>query len=368
MKSTIQLSVIIPTFNGSTTIKETLDSILSQNNENVEVIISDDNSTDETLSICQSFIGKMDISIHKNSKNEGYSKNIKKGFSYSSGEFIFLLGQDDLVANRSFQLIKDLIKRYPQLTCISRPYFWFETNPFRIVRQKKRLFPKESNFLLINKNSSYRIISNLISTTDQLSGLVLKKSAVSSNFHEDVFTSHVYPFTSCFLAGESIMVPYSFIAVRIESSQSRNVSSIYEKSPIMSWKAWLDTFFPQSVYPEIHRYLIKHLIVNYGIGLLQIRNYSSKSIIYTLREILYMIKLRWKVIVDFRFLFMSILVIMVPKRLLQILVDAIKRYINRIMIKRNFESFTSLDIWQDSAIPNYFLDEMLSSDSQKKPQ
>ncbi len=366
MKSTTLISVVIPTYNGSLTIKETLDSIVYQDYDNVEIIISDDNSTDNTLEICQNFIGTLDITIYKNLKNEGYSKNVRKGFKYSKGDFVFLLGQDDLIAKRSLDLINKLIELNPKVTCISRPYFWFESNPFRIVRKKKKLTNNNLKFSHINVNSECRLISNLISTTDQLSGLVLKKSAVLHDFHDDIFTSHVYPFTSCFLNGESVIVPYNFIAVRIESSQSRNVSSVYDKSPITSWKVWLDTFFPLDNYPVIHKYLIRHLIVNFGIGLLQIRNYSSKSLIYTFREILFMIKLRWLIVFDIRFILISILIFLMPKKMLRIFVDLIKRFVNRLIIKREFRPFLNLDSWRESAVPVNFLEEILSSDRQKE--
>jgi glycosyltransferase involved in cell wall biosynthesis len=366
MKSTPLITVVIPTYNGSLTIKDTLDSIVYQDHKNVEIIISDDNSTDNTLEICQTFKNKLDITIYKNLMNEGYSKNVNKGFKYSNGDFIFLLGQDDLIAKRGFELIKKIIENNPEVTCISRPYFWFESNPFKIVRQKKRLVGNDLNFTYVNMSSELKLISNLVSTTDQLSGLVFKKSAVSHDFHEDIFTSHVYPFTSCFVSGEAVIVPYNFIAVRIESSQARNISSVYDKSPIISWKVWLDTFFPIDNYPLIHKYLIRHLIVNFGIGLLQIRNYSSKSLTYTLREVFFMIKFRWLVIFNVRFILVLILILSMPKKMLRVFVDLTKRSANRLIIKRNFKSFPNLDSWRESAVPENYLGEVLSSARQRR--
>jgi glycosyltransferase involved in cell wall biosynthesis len=351
MKSNTLISIIIPTFNGSGTIKDTLESICAQGQEDIEVIISDDNSTDNTLEICQTFKGRLKILIYESIKNEGYSKNIKKGFEKSNGDYAFLLGQDDLIALRSFDLIRRLIEENPEVTCFSRPYFWFETNPFRIVRQKQSLLSEKCIYLNVSNKSTFKAIANLISTTDQLSGLIIKKSKISHTFHKDIFTSHVYPFTSAFLTGSALIIPYHFIAVRIESSQSRNVSWIYDKSPIKSWKAWLDTFFPRSEFPEIHSYLIKILIVNFGIGLLQIRNFSSKPFIYTLREIKEMIKLRWKVLFDIRFISIFILVIFLPKNILRVVVDLTKRFVNKLVISRHFKSITSLDVWSENAIP-----------------
>jgi len=366
MESNTLISIIIPTFNGSGTIKDTLESICAQCQDDIEVIISDDNSTDNTIEICQTFEGRLNILIFQSIKNEGYSKNIKKGFEKSNGDYAFLLGQDDLIALRSFDLIRRLIAENPEVTCFSRPYFWFETHPFRIVRQKQSLLSEKGMYLNVSSKSTFEAIAKLISTTDQLSGLIIKKSKISHTFHKDIFTSHVYPFTSAFLSGSALIIPYHFIAVRIESSQSRNVSSIYDKSPIESWKAWLDTFFPRSEFPEIHSYLIKNLIVNFGIGLLQIRNFASKPFIYTLREIREIIKLRWKVMFDVRFIAIFFLVIFLPKSVLKFVVDLTKRFINKLIISRRFKSMKSLDVWSENVIPVNALEKIYIFEPSRK--
>jgi glycosyltransferase involved in cell wall biosynthesis len=72
-----------------------LRSILPQLNHDDEVIISDDHSTDDTLTILRSYNDPR-ITILENSSRRGVLKNFERSLSYSKGEVIFLCDQDDV--------------------------------------------------------------------------------------------------------------------------------------------------------------------------------------------------------------------------------------------------------------------------------
>jgi glycosyltransferase involved in cell wall biosynthesis len=88
------ISVCLATYNGEQYIREQLNSILFQLNQNDEVIISDDGSTDNTISILESYNDSR-IKIYKNN-----FKNVVKNFEFlinkSKGDYIFLSDQDDI--------------------------------------------------------------------------------------------------------------------------------------------------------------------------------------------------------------------------------------------------------------------------------
>lgn len=88
------ISVCLATYNGEKYIREQLNSILLQLNQNDEVIISDDGSTDNTISILESYNDSR-IKIYKN-----HFKNVVKNFEFvinkSKGDYIFLSDQDDI--------------------------------------------------------------------------------------------------------------------------------------------------------------------------------------------------------------------------------------------------------------------------------
>lgn len=98
------ISVCIATYNGGKYIKEQLESILPQLTNVDEVIISDDNSTDETIEIIKS-IKDDRIKIFKNELKSGYSKNFENAINKSSGDIIFICDQDDLWENNKVELM-----------------------------------------------------------------------------------------------------------------------------------------------------------------------------------------------------------------------------------------------------------------------
>lgn len=83
------------TYNGSVFIKEQIESILEQLSAYDELIISDDGSTDNTLSVIKK-IEDNRIKIYENSGVRGYSGNFENALSLASGELIFLSDQDDI--------------------------------------------------------------------------------------------------------------------------------------------------------------------------------------------------------------------------------------------------------------------------------
>ena len=92
------VSICIPTFNGAGTLSKTLDIIIPQLSKSFEIIISDDCSTDDTLSIAREFQSRFNIiKVFKNNKNLGMDKNFHKVTQLASGKYIWFCGQDDLL-------------------------------------------------------------------------------------------------------------------------------------------------------------------------------------------------------------------------------------------------------------------------------
>lgn len=99
MKSNYPLvSVIVPAYNMEQYIAETLDSILCSTYKNIEVIVIDDGSTDETISIVEKYIAQ-DKRVHLlKQKNAGPSRARNNGIQNCSGEYILPVDSDDLIS------------------------------------------------------------------------------------------------------------------------------------------------------------------------------------------------------------------------------------------------------------------------------
>ena len=91
-----RISVCMATYNGASFIKEQIESILVTLSDEDEVIISDDNSTDDTLDIARSFDDPR-IKIHLNDPgNKGHIGNFGNAMEKATGKYIFLADQDDV--------------------------------------------------------------------------------------------------------------------------------------------------------------------------------------------------------------------------------------------------------------------------------
>jgi len=90
-----KVSVCLATYNGSKFIKEQIISILCQLNIDDELIIVDDNSNDDSVSIILGFNDKR-IFLFRNIKNKGVNYSFEKAISLATGDFIVLSDQDDI--------------------------------------------------------------------------------------------------------------------------------------------------------------------------------------------------------------------------------------------------------------------------------
>lgn len=88
------VSVLITTYNSEKYIKDALESILNQTYSNLEIVIIDDASIDNTLEIIQSFKDKR-IKLFVNEKNLGVSENMNKGIKLSHGKYLAVMDSDD---------------------------------------------------------------------------------------------------------------------------------------------------------------------------------------------------------------------------------------------------------------------------------
>ena len=112
------VSVAVITYNSSKTVLETLDSIANQTYQNMELIVSDDCSPDNTVEICREW-----IEAHKErfartelltvEKNTGVSANMNRAESICRGEWVKPIAGDDLLLPECVEIYVDYVKEHP---------------------------------------------------------------------------------------------------------------------------------------------------------------------------------------------------------------------------------------------------------------
>jgi hypothetical protein len=97
MSTATLVSIGMPVFNGEAFLGEALDSLLAQDHENVELIISDNASTDRTSEICMDVAARdMRVRYHRNEENVGPIRNFNGLLHAASAEYFMWAAADDL--------------------------------------------------------------------------------------------------------------------------------------------------------------------------------------------------------------------------------------------------------------------------------
>lgn len=98
------VSVALATYNGEKFLREQLDSLLNQTYRNIEIIISDDNSTDNTQLILREYANRDSrVKWSLNKRERGFVNNFSEAITRSVGEVIFLCDQDDVWNNEKIK-------------------------------------------------------------------------------------------------------------------------------------------------------------------------------------------------------------------------------------------------------------------------
>lgn len=98
-----KLTIVIPSFNQGQFIEQTIRSVLLQNYTNLELIIIDGGSTDQTVDILKKYSGW--ISYWQSEKDNGQSQAINLGFSLASGDYFAWVNSDDYYLKDIFVLV-----------------------------------------------------------------------------------------------------------------------------------------------------------------------------------------------------------------------------------------------------------------------
>lgn len=110
----MKFSIVIPTYNGADFVEQAILSVLNQTRQADEIIISDDNSSDETLKICQKYADK--VKIYRNEDGpSGFVNGWNKAIAHACGEYISILHQDDILAPEFLAEAEKALLKYPNI-------------------------------------------------------------------------------------------------------------------------------------------------------------------------------------------------------------------------------------------------------------
>lgn len=104
------VSIVIPAYNHASYLRESIESVLSQDYPNIELIVIDDGSTDETAEVLKEYGAKF---YWETQQNSGQASTLNKGWSMARGEILAYLSADDILLSDAVGIsVRHLIK-YP---------------------------------------------------------------------------------------------------------------------------------------------------------------------------------------------------------------------------------------------------------------
>lgn len=154
-KEKITLSICIPTYNRVFHLENCLNSIsLAKDDSSIqlEVCVSDNNSEEEVIPIINRYKDKLNLIFNKNNKNIGMGGNIIKSVSISSGDFVWILGNDDIILPDSLNHLELLINNNKDIDF----YYINSFNADENLITEHPVNTKKINLSLLNKFSSYK--------------------------------------------------------------------------------------------------------------------------------------------------------------------------------------------------------------------
>ncbi|MBQ2912601.1 MAG: glycosyltransferase [Bacteroidales bacterium] len=234
------VSVCVVTYNSSTTVLHTLESVKKQSYKNIELIISDDCSTDDTVSICRDWLvanGKSFIrsKLVTSDTNTGIAPNLNRCISNAHGDWIKSIAGDDVLIEECIESNVNYINNNNNCDIIVSKVCTFGDE--NILRQYAKVF-KYGLFDLRHKEVKFlMLVSNYI-----LAPTVFMKKSVFidlGGYDENMPFLEDWPFwlkaifsDKCFAFNNSVTVLY-----RMSSN------SVSLTSPSIKYKESIDYFY-----------------------------------------------------------------------------------------------------------------------------
>ncbi len=119
------VSIGLPVYNGEDFIRQAIKSVINQDYPNIELVISDNTSTDNTQSICEEYTAEYSrIKYHRQPINQGMIANFNATLELAQGDFFCWLSHDDFLAPTYISKCMSMLDRHSQaIACCSEINF-----------------------------------------------------------------------------------------------------------------------------------------------------------------------------------------------------------------------------------------------------
>lgn len=283
------ISIILPIYNVENYLHKSIDSVINQTYKNIEIILVDDGSTDNSSKICDEYVSldpRIKV-IHK--KNGGLSSARNIGIDNAKGEFIALIDSDDFISINFINELLNLIIKYNVDIA--------ECDIEKVNEIDSKLFQFSDNSTLTNPIilNNYEALTRI--HNDDFS--ICLRSVIASNklYRKSLFNNIKYPlnkvhedeFTTYRLFYKSRKVAFSnkkmYAYLQRQNSIMHTKFSIKRLDALEAYDSYLNFFFEQNLY-EMQARTCRRYLRLLSIIKTQVKNsdFENKNIIFDILE------------------------------------------------------------------------------------
>lgn len=258
-----RISVIVPAYNIAPFLSRSLDSLLAQTYPNLEIVLVDDGSTDDTRQVIQEYAAKYANIKAIFQENGGVTSARLRGLEEASGDWIAFMDGDDYVEPQMYaRLLKNAQDAGADIShCGHR--IRFESGRVEYVHQSHRIRKQDHRTglweLLDNREVSLSLCTKLY-RRELFEGL-LAWMPRDMRYNEDLLMNY-YLFdraNSAVFEGEC---PYHYL-LRKDSASCRGISEAYIFDPIRVRRILLERCAPE-MREDVQQALLRNLLFNYA--------------------------------------------------------------------------------------------------------
>lgn len=241
----MKFSIIVPVYNAEKYLQECVQSVLNQTNQEFELILVDDGSTDSSTKICDNFQEKYPTNIkviHK--KNQGPLAARIEGISKANGEFVIFMDADDFIEESALEIINEYLLSDEQVDVLVYSFRYYKNdkkeNRFRNIANDGKIWSENNKKEIYEKLAYSMELNSLWTKVIRLS--LLKADTTDYSFYfgknmaEDLlFSLYSMTYARKIMYADKVLYNYRINeeglahSFTMESLTNKNARHVYEK-------------------------------------------------------------------------------------------------------------------------------------------
>lgn len=195
------ISIIVPIYNGADSIKKCISSICDQTYKEIEIVLIDDGSKDDTLNICQEYANQDSRIVVLHQENGGVSVARNNGLEHMSGKFVMFVDADDFIDENACRKCLDALNENKSDIVTANKIFHIGTRVQKNVLYSNPSFTRSGNekelFILDLMTTYYDALMNKVP--------YLSCGVTAKLFNADLIREHDIKFQENCRFGEDVV-------------------------------------------------------------------------------------------------------------------------------------------------------------------